>query len=105
MTLKRSILSIGIALASQFASAQVFIDSFDRPDGEDINASQEGTSGSAAPLQYVVQQAVIESGYSSAEIVEIVANVALNIFTNYFNHVAETEIDFPHVSSHISAIS
>ena len=50
-------------------------------------------------------QAVIDSGYSSAEIVEIVANVALNIFTNYFNHVAETAIDFPHVSSHISAIS
>ena len=25
----------------------------------------------------------------------IVANVALNIFTNYFNHVAETEVDFP----------
>ena len=23
------------------------------------------------------------------------ANVALNILTNYFNHVAETEIDFP----------
>ncbi len=28
-------------------------------------------------------------------IAEIVANVALNIFTNYFNHVAQTEVDFP----------
>ena len=28
-------------------------------------------------------------------IAEVVANVALNIFTNYFNHVAETDIDFP----------
>ena len=34
-------------------------------------------------------------GYSDGEINEIVANVALNIFTNYFNHVAGTEIDFP----------
>jgi len=34
-------------------------------------------------------------GYDDGEINEIVANVALNIFTNYFNHVAETEIDFP----------
>lgn len=28
---------------------------------------------------------------------EVVANVALNVFTNYFNHVAETDIDFPKV--------
>jgi len=28
-------------------------------------------------------------------IAEIVANVALNLFTNYFNHVAQTEVDFP----------
>lgn len=35
------------------------------------------------------------AGYGEAEITEIVANVALNIFTNYFNHVADTEVDFP----------
>lgn len=34
-------------------------------------------------------------GYTDGEISEIVANVALNLFTNYFNHVAGTEIDFP----------
>ena len=39
------------------------------------------------------------AGYSDAEIVEIVAVVALNIFTNYFNHVADTEIDFPKVET------
>ncbi|PQO46868.1 carboxymuconolactone decarboxylase family protein [Blastopirellula marina] len=39
--------------------------------------------------------AVRDAGYSDAEIGEIVAAVALNIFTNYFNNVAETEIDFP----------
>ncbi|MGE0882468.1 MAG: carboxymuconolactone decarboxylase family protein [Blastocatellales bacterium] len=38
------------------------------------------------------------AGYSEGEIVEIVAHVGLNIFTNYFNHVAQTEIDFPKVS-------
>ena len=31
------------------------------------------------------------AGYSDGEIAEIVANVAVNIFTNYFNHVAQTE--------------
>jgi uncharacterized peroxidase-related enzyme len=35
------------------------------------------------------------AGFSEGEIVEIVANTALNIFTNYFNHVAQTVVDFP----------
>jgi uncharacterized peroxidase-related enzyme len=38
---------------------------------------------------------VRDAGYDDGEIAEIVANVALNIFTNYFNHVADPEIDFP----------
>lgn len=43
--------------------------------------------------------AVRDAGFSDAEIVEIVAHVSLNIFTNYFNHVAGTEVDFPFVSA------
>jgi uncharacterized peroxidase-related enzyme len=38
---------------------------------------------------------VREAGYGDAEIAEVVAHVALNIFTNYFNNVAGTAIDFP----------
>ena len=34
-------------------------------------------------------------GFDDGDIAEIVANVALNIFTNYFNHIAGTQIDFP----------
>lgn len=44
-------------------------------------------------------QAVRAAGYDDAEVVEIVAHVALNTFTNYLNHVAGTEIDFPLVES------
>lgn len=40
-------------------------------------------------------QEVKDAGYDDAEIGETIAAVALNIFTNYFNNVAETEIDFP----------
>jgi len=40
-----------------------------------------------------------QAGLGDGEIVEIVAQVALNIFTNYLNSVAETEIDFPVVRS------
>lgn len=43
--------------------------------------------------------AVRAAGYSNAEIVEIIALVGLNLFTNYTNHIAATEIDFPHVST------
>jgi uncharacterized peroxidase-related enzyme len=39
--------------------------------------------------------AVRGAGYGDAEIAEVVAHVALNIFTNYFNNVAGTAIDFP----------
>lgn len=34
-------------------------------------------------------------GFDDGAIVEIVANIAANLFTNYFNHIAGTEIDFP----------
>jgi alkylhydroperoxidase family enzyme len=40
-----------------------------------------------------------QAGYTDGEVGEIVASVALNIFTNYFNHVAGTEVDFPAVPS------
>jgi hypothetical protein len=36
-----------------------------------------------------------QAGIGDGRIAEIVANVALNILTNYVNHVAETEVDFP----------
>lgn len=35
------------------------------------------------------------AGLTDADIVEIAGHVVANIFTNYLNHVAETEIDFP----------
>jgi uncharacterized peroxidase-related enzyme len=40
-------------------------------------------------------EAIKNAGYTEKEISEIVANVALNIFTNYFNETAAPEIDFP----------
>ncbi len=40
---------------------------------------------------------VRQADYSDGEIAEIVANVVKNIFTNYFSHVAQTEVDFPAV--------
>ena len=48
-----------------------------------------------------VEDADLESfrsaGYSDAAVAEVVAHVSLNVLTNFFNSVAETEIDFPQV--------
>lgn len=42
---------------------------------------------------------VRRAGFSDGEIAEILAHVALNVFTNYFNKAAETAIDFPRVEA------
>lgn len=42
------------------------------------------------------------AGYSEAEIVEIVAHVALNTLTNYLNSALDTPIDFPVVTSKVA---
>jgi len=42
-------------------------------------------------------QAARAAQLTDAEIVETVANVAVNILTNYLNHAAQTVIDFPEV--------
>lgn len=41
-----------------------------------------------------VRQAKL-AGYSDAQLIEIVAHVALNTLTNYINEVFQTEVDFP----------
>ena len=81
---------------------------------EEIAAGREAHSTDAkhqAGLQFVqalvVQRGVVSdqavaqvqaAGFSEGDIAEIVANVAVNIFTNYFNHVARTDVDFPRVA-------
>lgn len=39
------------------------------------------------------------AGFTDGEVAEIIAHVALNVFTNYFNRACETEIDFPRVTA------
>ena len=43
------------------------------------------------------------AGFDDAETLEIVLNVALNVLTNYVNNVAQTDVDFPRVSTHSPA--
>lgn len=80
----------------------------------DVRAARAGTAADrvdaavAALAQQIVQRrgSVSDSELAAARacglddpmIVEIVANVGLNILTNYTNNLAQTEIDFPVVS-------
>ena len=38
-----------------------------------------------------------DAGFGDGEVVEVLVAVSLNIFTNYFNHLNQTESDFPAV--------
>jgi uncharacterized peroxidase-related enzyme len=40
-------------------------------------------------------KAIREAGFDDGAIAEVVAHVALSVFTNYFNNLVETDIDFP----------
>jgi uncharacterized peroxidase-related enzyme len=50
------------------------------------------TRGEASGMEV---ERVRQAGFSDEEIAEIIANVGLNIFANYFNKVAGVVIDFP----------
>ncbi|KAA0699585.1 carboxymuconolactone decarboxylase family protein [Neorhizobium sp. P12A] len=47
--------------------------------------------------------AVKSAGYSDAQVIEIILDVALNTWTNYLNEALKTEIDFPLVRARDAA--
>ncbi|MBO9327663.1 carboxymuconolactone decarboxylase [Achromobacter xylosoxidans] len=80
---------------------------------EEMSAAQDGRSAdpkTAAALRFALQlveargqvseadvQAVRAAGFNDQEIVEILAHVALNLFTNYVNVAFAVPVDFPAV--------
>jgi uncharacterized peroxidase-related enzyme len=79
-----------------------------------IQSSREGKSDSSkttAALQFVREIVITKgrvstaefnkirnAGFNDGEIAELIANTAMNIFTNYFNSIAGVEVDFPRVA-------
>lgn len=45
------------------------------------------------------------AGFSDGEIAEIIAHVALNVFTNFFNKAAGVPVDFPVVTPHAETVA
>ncbi len=105
----------GVNNCDYCASAHSFIAKKTGLDEQEIQLNLTGQSQNqktAAILQYVKEivvnkgvlnpsatESLRQIGVTDAELVEIIAHVGLNIFTNYFNHLAGTEIDFPVVNT------
>jgi len=43
----------------------------------------------------VTWKQALEAGWTEQELAETFAHLAANLFTNYFNHQASTELDLP----------
>lgn len=56
-----------------------------------------------APVSEADVAAVKDAGYSDAEIVEIIAHVAVNLFTGTANLALQTDIDFPPIGARQTA--
>jgi uncharacterized peroxidase-related enzyme len=91
--------------AHTFLGSKAGLSESEMLDARHGTASDEKTHAALAFARKIVEdrghvndedvEEVRNAGYTEGEIAEIVANVTLSIFTNYFNHVAETEVDFP----------
>jgi uncharacterized peroxidase-related enzyme len=84
-------------------------------DDAELAANREGGSSDAkadAALRFATKlvhergqvgeadvQALLSAGYDHGQVLEIIAHVALNTFTNYVNEALGTEIDFPLVDA------
>ncbi|MEO5926647.1 MAG: carboxymuconolactone decarboxylase family protein [Bryobacteraceae bacterium] len=107
-------LAVGQANSCEYClSAHTAIGKMVGLNAEELASGREAHSKDAkrnAGLQFVqalvLQRGVVSdqaiadvkaAGFNEGDIAEIVANVALNVFTNYFNLVARTEVDFPRV--------
>lgn len=63
-----------------------------------LAAITEVAREAAARTGYVsdaVWQAALDAGWTDAELAEAFAHIAANLFTNYFNHYAQTDLDVP----------
>lgn len=98
------------------ASAHTYLGNKAGVDATELQANLAGHSmdkKTQAALSFAVQlmesrghasnealQAMKSTGYTDEEIIEILAHVALNTFSNYFNQTVQTNIDFPVVNTH-----
>lgn len=109
----------GINACDYCASAHTFIGKSRGIDSDELASNLMGNSKDSktqAALDFTRQvlnkqghiddgslTALRNIGFLESEIVEIIAHIGMNIFTNYFIHVAKITVDFPYISSHVIA--
>ena len=59
-----------------------------------VRLAKDIASSKGWPQQQLIDD-FLAAGYSKAALVELIGFVSLNVFNNYLNHIAETEVDFP----------
>jgi AhpD family alkylhydroperoxidase len=52
-------------------------------------------AGNVGDVQDATWKRALEAGWNDTELTELFAHVAINLYTNYFNHYAGTELDIP----------
>ncbi len=52
-------------------------------------------TGNVGAVDDATWQAALDAGWTDAQLTETSAVVALNLFTNYFNHLVQTDLDLP----------
>ena len=52
-------------------------------------------AGNLGEVEDVAWKRTLDAGWSDTELAELFAHVAVNLYTNYFNHYAGTELDVP----------
>jgi uncharacterized peroxidase-related enzyme len=109
-------LSVGQANSCQYClSAHTMVGKSVGLSEEQIVDARQGTN--EAPLEHAVAEVanriVTQKGWLTDEdvaaarsagiddelLLEVIANVSLNLLTNYTNHIVQTDIDFPAVST------
>ncbi len=56
------------------------------------------SAGNVGTVQGSTWQAALDAGWSDTELTEVSVHIALNLFTNHFNHLVETDLDIPAAS-------
>jgi hypothetical protein len=52
-------------------------------------------AGNVGDVSDVTWKTALEAGWSDRQLTEAFAYLAVNLFTNYFNHYARTDLDVP----------
>jgi uncharacterized peroxidase-related enzyme len=94
-------LGLGAGLSAQDVDAARAAHAADDRTAAILRFARRVVDGRGAVPKAALQEAR-SAGLSDGEIVEVIANVVANIFTNYVNIVADTEIDFPVVMPRVA---